>query len=69
MYQKISFGGSYSSMFTINIPDLNKREFTILLTLVVPTVFFGIYPAAILDGIHYSVSTLIYCFDFNISST
>jgi NADH-ubiquinone oxidoreductase chain 4 len=63
MYQKISFGGSYSKMFTINIPDLNKREFMVLLTLVVPTVLFGIYPAAILDAIHYSVSTLIYYFD------
>jgi NADH-ubiquinone oxidoreductase chain 4 len=66
MYQRISFGGAYSRMFTINIPDLNKREFMILLTLVVPTVILGIYPAPILDAIHYSVSTLIYCFDFNI---
>ena len=68
MYQKISFGGSYSPMFTINIPDLNKREFMILLTLVVPTVLFGIYPAPILDGLHYSVSSLIYSFDSNILS-
>lgn len=66
MYQKISFGGSYSKMFTINIPDLNKREFIVLFTLVVPTVIFGVYPAPILDAIHYSVSTLIYCFDSNI---
>jgi NADH-ubiquinone oxidoreductase chain 4 len=68
MYQRISFGGAYSRMFTINIPDLNKREFMILLTLVVPTVLFGIYPAPILDGIHYSVSTLIYSFDFSVIS-
>jgi NADH-ubiquinone oxidoreductase chain 4 len=53
-------------MFTANIPDLNKREFMVLLTLVVPTVLFGIYPAPILDAIHYSVSTLIYSFDFNL---
>ena len=63
MYQKISFGGAYSRMFTVNIPDLNKREFVVLLTLVVPTVLFGIYPAPILDGLHYSVTTLIYSFD------
>jgi NADH-ubiquinone oxidoreductase chain 4 len=31
-----------------------------LLTLVIFTVLFGIYPAPILDGLHYSVSTLIY---------
>lgn len=63
MYQKISFGGSYSKMFTVNIPDLSKREFMILSTLIVPTVILGVYPAPILDAIHYSVSTLIYYFD------
>nr|ATC70080.1 NADH dehydrogenase subunit 4 [Curvularia trifolii] len=66
MYQRIAFGGAYSRMFTISIPDLTKREFTILLILVIPTVLFGIYPAPILDAIHYSVSTLIYHFDYNI---
>ena len=60
MYQRISFWGSYSRMFTVTIPDLNKREFMVLLTLVVPTVILGIYPAPILDGRHYSVSALIY---------
>lgn len=63
MYQRISFGGVYSKMFTTAIPDVTKREFMILLTLVVPTVIFGVYAAPILDAIHYSVSTLIYCFD------
>ena len=66
MYQRISFGGAYSRMFTFNLWDLNKREFVILLTLVVPTVLFGIYTAPILDAINYSVSTLIYSFDSNI---
>jgi len=65
MYQRISFGGSYSSIFTVNIPDLNKREFIVLITLVVPTVALGIYPGLILDAIHYSVSTLIYSYDFS----
>jgi NADH-ubiquinone oxidoreductase chain 4 len=68
MYQRISFGGAYSRMFTVNIPDLNKREYMILLTLVVPTVLFGIYPEPILNAIHYSVSTLIYSFDFSVIS-
>jgi len=65
MYQRISFGGSYTRMFTINIPDLRKREFTILLALVIPTIIFGIYTAPIMDGLNYSVSTLLYCFDIN----
>ena len=60
MFNRIAFGGSYSRFFLFNIPDLNKREFYILLTLASMTVIFGIYPAPILDGLHYSVSTLIY---------
>lgn len=60
MFNRIAFGGSYSRYFLKNIPDLNKREFYILLTLIIFTVTFGIFPAPILDGLHYSVSSLIY---------
>ncbi len=55
-------------MFAFSIPDLTKREFTILLVLIIPTIVFGIYPVPILDGIHYSVSTLIYSPYFNVIS-
>lgn len=48
--------------------NVTKGEYIILLILVIPTVFFGIYPAPILDAIHYSVSTLIYCFDVSVIS-
>ena len=60
MFNRIAFAGSYSRFFKFNIPDLNKREFVILLTLVAFTVVLGVYPAPILDGLHYSVSLLIY---------
>jgi len=60
MFNRIVFAGSYSIFFTSNIPDLNKREFYILLTLVILTVVLGIYPSPILDGLHYYVSSLIY---------
>lgn len=60
MFNRIAFGGSFSKFFKHNIPDLSKREFNILLTLVLFTVVFGIYPAPLLDGLHYSVSLLIY---------
>lgn len=59
-FNRISFGGSFSKFFKFNIPDLNKREFMILITLVVFTVILGVYPAPILDGLHYSVSSLVY---------
>jgi len=60
MYNRIAFGGSFSKYFRVNIPDLNKREFSILFVLVIFTVALGIYPAPILQGLHYSVSCLIY---------
>jgi NADH-ubiquinone oxidoreductase chain 4 len=60
MFNRIAFGGSLSKFFWDNVPDLNKREFFILLTLVVLTVILGIYPVIILDGLHYSVTSLVY---------
>jgi len=60
MFNRIAFGGSFSKFFEANISDVNKREFFILLTLVVFTVVLGVYPAPVLDGLHYSVSSLIY---------
>lgn len=60
MYNRIAFGGSYSPFFIENIGDVTRREFIMLLIFVVFTVLFGIYPAPILDGLHYSVSSLIY---------
>ena len=63
MFNRIAFGGSFSKFFEANINDINKREFFILLTLVLFTVILGVYPAPILDGLHYSVSSLIYSSD------
>jgi len=62
MFNRIAFGGSFriAKETMYNISDVNKREFFILFTLVVFTVILGIYPAPILDGLHYSVSSLIY---------
>ena len=60
MYNRIVFGGSYSIYFRENIGDVTRREFIMLLVFVILTVLFGIYPAPILDGLHYSVSSLIY---------
>jgi len=60
MYNRIVFGGNLTQLIRINVPDLSKREFYILLVLVFFTILFGIYPVLILDGLHYSVSSLIY---------
>jgi len=60
MFNRIAFAGTFSKFFEANISDVNKREFLILFTLVLFTVILGIYPAPVLDGLHYSVSSLIY---------
>ena len=60
MFNRIAFGGSFSKFFEENLSDVTKREFTILFILVLFTVVFGIYPSFILDGLHYSVTSLIY---------
>jgi len=60
MFNRIAFGGSFSKDFSANIADINKREFYMLFTLVLFTVILGIYPSPILDGLHFSVSSLIY---------
>jgi NADH-ubiquinone oxidoreductase chain 4 len=60
MYNRIAFGGKYSKYFIFNIPDVNKREFLMLFCLIILTVFLGIYPTPILNGLHYNVSSLIY---------
>ena len=60
MFNRICFAGTYCKFFKFNVPDLNKREFCILITLVVLTVILGVYPTPLLDGLHYNVSCLIY---------
>ena len=60
MFNRIIFGGIYSKYFLYTIPDLNKREFYILMCLVMFTIILGIYPTVLLDGLHFSVSGLIY---------
>jgi NADH-ubiquinone oxidoreductase chain 4 len=60
MFNRISFGGSFSKFFDESLSDLTKREFFILFILVAFTVLFGIYPSIILDGLHYSVASLVY---------
>nr|QGX43785.1 NADH dehydrogenase subunit 4 [Niveomyces insectorum] len=60
MFNRIGFGGIFSKFFLENIADLTKREFFLLFILVLFTIIFGIYPSFILDGLHYSVTGLIY---------
>jgi NADH-ubiquinone oxidoreductase chain 4 len=60
MYNRIVFGGSLSNFLLHNILDLSKREFYILISLTFIIILLGIYPSILLDGLHFSVSTLIF---------
>ena len=40
--------------------DITRREFNLLIALLIPTIILGILPNVILDSLHISVSTLLY---------
>lgn len=58
LYNRISYG--IFSPFLSPIVDITRREFNILITLLILTVLLGIFPNIILDSIHVSVSTLLF---------
>ena len=58
LYNRISYG-VYSPHLK-PLKDINRREFILLITLLIPTIIFGIFPNIILDGLHMSVTSLLY---------
>jgi len=58
LYNRISYG-IYSPHLK-PIKDISRREFNLLITLLLPTVLLGIFPNVILDGLHFSISSLLY---------
>jgi NADH-ubiquinone oxidoreductase chain 4 len=62
VYTRISYGSYNNPVFNLmgSIKDINRREFYLLLPLLITTVVFGILPNIILDALHVSVSTVLY---------
>jgi NADH-ubiquinone oxidoreductase chain 4 len=58
LYNRVSYG-TYSTYIPI-VKDVNRREFIILITLLIPTVLFGIFPNIILDVLHTTITSLLY---------
>ncbi len=58
LYKRVFFG-SLQGAETKKMDDLNYREFYILLPLIILILFFGIYPAALIDVSAVSVENLI----------
>jgi NADH-ubiquinone oxidoreductase chain 4 len=66
MFNRIAFAGSINFKYWLEyLPDLNRREFFMLLVLVLFTIILGIYPSIILDGLNYYSYNLLYSVDFS----
>jgi NADH-ubiquinone oxidoreductase chain 4 len=60
MFNRTTFGGSFSRILEVSIYDVNKREFVLLIILILFTIILGIYPAPLLNVLDYSMNSLIY---------
>lgn len=58
LYNRLSYG-SYSP-YLKPLLDINRREFMLLISLLIPTILLGIYPNVILETLHASITTLLY---------
>ena len=58
LYRRVSFG-IFDKPSLQWMPDMTRREFAMLPPLIVLTIYFGIYPAPILDTIGASVENLL----------
>jgi NADH-ubiquinone oxidoreductase chain 4 len=58
LYNRLSYGNL--SPYLPPVKDISRREYIILISLLLPTVILGIYPEIILNTLHVSVSSLLY---------
>jgi proton-translocating NADH-quinone oxidoreductase chain M len=58
LYNRLSYG-SYSPHLPI-LKDINRREYSLLISLLLPTIIFGIIPNVLLNPLHVSTSALLY---------
>lgn len=58
LYNRLSYGNLSPALQPLK--DINRREFFLLLSLLIPTFLLGIFPNVILDTLHVSVSSLLY---------
>ncbi len=60
LYNRVSYG-VYSPHLK-PVKDLSRREFNLLIALLLPTVLLGIFPNVILNSLHMAVTSLIFNF-------
>jgi NADH-ubiquinone oxidoreductase chain 4 len=57
LFNRISFGTASRYMSTM--PDISRREFFVLLPLIIVSFILGIYPNVVLDSLHLGISSLL----------
>ena len=68
LYNRLSYGnysphlvGEDNNVITPRIvKDINRREYFLLISLLIPTVFLGLFPNVILDSLHFTISSILY---------
>jgi NADH-quinone oxidoreductase subunit M len=65
LYKRVVFGEIVNKDL-LKMSDLNKSEFTILIILALPTLFFGFYPEPLINTIEVSVKDLIEMYKINL---
>ena len=58
LYNRLSYGSYHPNLQPVK--DINRREFFLLLSLLIPTFLLGIFPNVILETLHMTVTSLIY---------
>jgi NADH-ubiquinone oxidoreductase chain 4 len=58
LYNRICYGEQNPDM--IQILDIDRREFILLFSILIPTILLGIFPNIILNTLHESVTSLLY---------
>uniref|UniRef100_UPI00315D6F7C NADH dehydrogenase subunit 4 n=1 Tax=Leucopaxillus giganteus TaxID=1167592 RepID=UPI00315D6F7C len=58
LYNRLSYGNLSPSLPAIK--DINRREYYLLISLLIPTIAFGILPNVLLSSLHTSISALLY---------
>ena len=66
LYKRVIFGELINKDL-LKMPDLNKSEIFILISLAIPVLFFGFYPEPLLNTIELSISNLIDSYNYNLS--
>src|ERR1700760_827676 len=66
LYNRLSYGSYHPNLQPVK--DINRREFFLLLSLLIPTFLLGIFPNVILETLHMTVTSLIYEVPASLSS-